>query len=255
MLRRRSVFTQTQQDELHARYDPKLDTDKRLKEYGAGVGECAIDCSDAKVVKDEGKLTREAKDAADKILKVVSENVNAKVQTVQIAGSSCSIPMLDIFDVGLYVANYKYAFDIPNTTTNFIEKIDIILKYLLTMQRDVVKLRNLIVSSQEPESNHGNSFNREHKIYELNPRLQYTRNTYYTPPKGSVSKLPHHYYGPPLFYSELATRFFRKGLCNASALKMAASHMISMGLDPLEMVHTITSIQRDLRTYIRCYKL
>ncbi|KAL7327135.1 hypothetical protein PS15p_209370 [Mucor circinelloides] len=168
------------------------------EEYDIGVGECAVNSSDTKAVKDEGKLTREAKDAVDKILRAVSEKVNTKVWTIQTLGSSCSISMLDIFDVGLYVANYKYTFSIPNTTNSFIENINMILKYLLTMQRDITKLANSIVSSQEPESNsHDNSFNRERRTHELNPRLHYTRDTYYTPPRASASKLPHHYYGPP----------------------------------------------------------
>jgi hypothetical protein len=109
------------------------------EEFGIGVGERARSSSDNKAVIDEGKLTREAKDAVDKMPKVISEKVNTKVWAIQTSSSSCSISMLDIFDVGLYVANCKYSFDIPNTTINFIENINIILKYLLTVQRNITK--------------------------------------------------------------------------------------------------------------------
>ncbi|KAL9541690.1 hypothetical protein MBANPS3_008974 [Mucor bainieri] len=172
--------------------------DIKQDEYDIGVGECAIDSSDTKAVTDEGKLTREAKDSLDKVLRAVKKNVNTKIWTLQTVGSACSISMLDIFDVGLYVANYKDAFRIPSTTTHFIENIDAILKLLLTMQRDITILGNaLLASGQDEPSSHQNAFNRQDQPRQLNPRLDFTRDTYYTPPKGAVSRLPQHYYGPP----------------------------------------------------------
>ncbi|KAL9550973.1 hypothetical protein MBANPS3_004475 [Mucor bainieri] len=161
--------------------------------------ECAMDSSsESKTVKDEGKLTQKAKDSWDKILCVAPEQVDTKIWTVQTLGPLCSISMLDIFDVGLYVANFKYAFSIPHTITSFVENIAAILKILFTMRRDVVRLANSIVASEEsPTDSHQSSFNRQRQSNQPNPRLGFTRDTYYTPPKGAASKLPHHYYGPP----------------------------------------------------------
>ncbi|OAD00466.1 hypothetical protein MUCCIDRAFT_113949 [Mucor lusitanicus CBS 277.49] len=45
-------------------------TDMREEEYDIGIGECAINSSDSKAVKNEGKLIRELKETLDKILRV-----------------------------------------------------------------------------------------------------------------------------------------------------------------------------------------
>ncbi|KAL0137423.1 hypothetical protein V8B55DRAFT_1528188, partial [Mucor lusitanicus] len=42
----------------------------REEEYDIGIGECAINSSDSKAVKNEGKLIRELKETLDKILRV-----------------------------------------------------------------------------------------------------------------------------------------------------------------------------------------
>ncbi|CAO3625141.1 unnamed protein product, partial [Mucor hiemalis] len=64
------------------------------------------------------------------------------------------------------------------------------------MRREVNKLANSAVS--RIDAGDGNdSFNRNQDRDRVNPRLVFTRDTYYTPPKGSASKLPSHYYGPP----------------------------------------------------------
>ncbi|KAI8047046.1 hypothetical protein BDF21DRAFT_373129, partial [Thamnidium elegans] len=78
-------------------------TDMEGEEYDIGIGECAMDSTDTKAIEDEGKLSREAKDAVDKMLKVVGAKVNTKIWMIQTSDSSCFISMLDIFDIGLYV--------------------------------------------------------------------------------------------------------------------------------------------------------
>lgn len=171
--------------------------DMAQDEYDIGVGECAIHPSDLKAVKDEGKLTREAKDSIDKVLGIVPQTVNTKIWTIQTLGPSSYISMVDLIDTGLYVADFKYSFVIPSTTAQFIEKIDAILKILLTMQRDVIRLANAILPEESKPTSHGNAFNRPSQSHHINPRLGFTRDTYYTPPKGAASRLPHHYYGPP----------------------------------------------------------
>ncbi|KAI8369712.1 hypothetical protein BD560DRAFT_424061 [Blakeslea trispora] len=41
------------------------------------------------------------------------------------------------------------------------------------------------------------SFNHELGAHKINPRVQYMRDTYYTSPRGTKSKIPHHLFGPP----------------------------------------------------------
>lgn len=175
--------------------DFRFIADLKGEEYDLGVGECASKPMDSKAIKDEGKLTREAKDAVDKVLKVVKEDVDTKIWMLQTTGSACSISLLDLLDVGFYVANHKYTFKIPSTVTEFVNNINLILRYLLTMQREVNKLANSVVSHMDVGGY--DSFNRNQDRDRVNPRLVFTRDTYYTPPKGSASKLPSHYYGPP----------------------------------------------------------
>lgn len=144
----------------------------------------------------EGKLTREAKNSIDKVLGTVPQTVNTKIWTIQTLGPSSYISMVDLVDIGLYVADFKYSFVIPSTTAQFIEKIDAILKIFLTMQGDVIRLAIAILAEENKPTSHGNAFNRPSQSHHINPRLGFTRDTYYTPPKGAASRLSH-YYGPP----------------------------------------------------------
>lgn len=140
--------------------------------------------------------------------------------------------MLDVFDVGLYVANYKYSFDMSNTTASYVENTEDILKYFLTMQRDVTTLGSSILSSQEPESNPNSSFDREPKVRELNSRLLCTRDTYYTRGNFEAEFPGGHYYGPPPpLHTEQARKIYLEKIMLRTRLKMITKHLISMGTD------------------------
>lgn len=71
--------------------------------------------------------------------------MDTKVWMLQTTGSVCSISLLDLFDVGLYVANHKYTFEIPSTVMEFVSNINLILRIFLTLQREANKLANSVV--------------------------------------------------------------------------------------------------------------
>lgn len=102
------------------------------------------------------------------------------------------VSMLDLFDVGLYVCNFAYDFSIPDTTTKFVENVATTLKIMFTMQRDFMRLANATIAARGSELNSlKNAFNIQGRSHESNPRLDYTRGTYYTSPKDSASRLFH----------------------------------------------------------------
>lgn len=74
--------------------DFRFIADLNDEEYDLGMGECASKPMDSKAIKDEERLTREAKDAVDKVLKVVKEDVDTKIRMLQTTGSACSISLL-----------------------------------------------------------------------------------------------------------------------------------------------------------------
>ncbi|KAI8375209.1 hypothetical protein BD560DRAFT_393046 [Blakeslea trispora] len=175
--------------------DIRFVVDMNSIEYDAAVGECAKSVEDNKAIKDEGKLTREAKDALDMILNTVDQDASTNIWMIQTCGASCSMSVLNLFDNGLYIVNHKHSFSIPKTTAQFKNSISDILCNLLTMKREVEKLASHITS----DCNHSIdiSFNRVSHTHKINPKLQYMRDTYYTPPRGTKSKVPHHLFGPP----------------------------------------------------------
>ncbi|OBZ87050.1 hypothetical protein A0J61_04912 [Choanephora cucurbitarum] len=175
--------------------DVRFVVDMNSTEYDAAVGECAKSAEDNKAIKDEGKLTREAKDALDMVLNRVDQDVSTNIWIIQTCGASCSMSILNLFDNGLYIVNHKHSFSIPKTTAQFKNSISDILCNLLTMKREIEKLASHIISDR----NHiiDISFNRESYAHKINPKVQYMRDTYYTPPRGTKSKIPHHLFGPP----------------------------------------------------------
>ncbi|KAI8882851.1 hypothetical protein K501DRAFT_139156, partial [Backusella circina FSU 941] len=74
---------------------------KHGKEIDVVCGEVAKNDEDSKVITDEGKLSRETKDAVDSILTLVE--TTAQAFSAQISGSTCLIATQQLTRNGLYV--------------------------------------------------------------------------------------------------------------------------------------------------------
>lgn len=98
------------------------------KQYDVEIEECTKNNANTKAVEDKGKLTREAKDALNVILKLVDDSIAIKIWIIEPTGSACALSIIDILNNGLYAAKHKYLFTIPTTTTDFNENIITILQ-------------------------------------------------------------------------------------------------------------------------------
>ncbi|KAL7333948.1 hypothetical protein PS15p_202785 [Mucor circinelloides] len=169
--------------------DFRLLVDVSESEIDVGAGECALNDYDDKAITDEGKLARETKDTLDEIIKLVPEDLNdTTCWGMQIAGSHCTMTSIHLDSQGLYVNMHRHSFNIPSSHS-LLENFRPTIAWLLTMRHHMLRLNEVIKRNKTKKHSNSTSFNRK-QVNSPNPKLSYIRDTYYTPPRNQVSKLP-----------------------------------------------------------------
>ncbi|KAK4516293.1 putative tRNA threonylcarbamoyladenosine biosynthesis protein kae1 [Mucor velutinosus] len=172
-----------------SKIDFRLLVDVHNDQIDVGAGECALNNADDKAITDEGKLTRETKDALDEIIKLVPEDLNdATCWGMQFAGSHCTMTSIHLESQGLYVNMHRHEFNIPSSYSS-LENFGPTIAWLLTMRQHMLRLDEIIKRHKTPEHSNCVSFNRR-QAHSPNHKLSYIRDTYYTPPRNHKSKLP-----------------------------------------------------------------
>lgn len=102
-------------------------------------GEIAKNDEGTKVTTDEGKLSRETKDAVDSILTLLE--TKAQAFSAQISGSTCLLATQQLIGNGLYVYHPSYRFSLPYCIEE-LESFKLIMQQLLTFQTHVIAIAN-----------------------------------------------------------------------------------------------------------------
>lgn len=193
-----------------AKYIKSLKVDFRLlvdlsdgHEVDVAAGECALFDDDDKAITDEGKLTRESKDALDEIIKIAPNDLgNNTCWNIQTTGPHCILSTIHLEAQGLYINKHRHSFNIPSLNS-CLEDVGASIEWLIAMRDQMLRLENLIKKHSIKKHCNDSTFNRKDKQIP-NPKLAYIRDTYYTPPRNEQSKLPVFIYSvsPPEALSE-----------------------------------------------------
>ncbi|KAF1801622.1 hypothetical protein FB192DRAFT_1446424 [Mucor lusitanicus] len=169
--------------------DFRLLVDVGNDEVDVGAGECALNDADDKAIEDEGKLTRETKDALDEMVKSVPDDLlDTTCWGLQFTGSHCSLATIHLDSQGLYVNMHRHSFNVP-LSHSLLESFGDTIGWLLLMREHMLRLRDIALRHKTAKHSNNISFNRR-QTQAPNPRLSYMRDTYYTPPRYHESKLP-----------------------------------------------------------------
>ncbi|EPB90736.1 hypothetical protein HMPREF1544_02481 [Mucor circinelloides 1006PhL] len=178
--------------------DIRLMVDIKEEEIDLAIGECAKHNSDAKSIKDEDKLLREAKGAVDGIIQSASgRDCRLMAYFLQMIGTHCSLSTLDLAKNGVCVAKHRHSYKFPSSVSDLTD-FSITLAHLPQMKREVsiaadkvIQARTLLLSGSEE------SFNRLQTHRKNNKTLAWMRDTWYTPPREATSTIPVHMFTPP----------------------------------------------------------
>jgi hypothetical protein len=152
--------------------------------------------SDDKTIKEEGKPTREAKDAFDQVLTLINDDdIHCYTWLMQTTDPSCALSTLDLPNNELYVAMHRHSFNIALAACEF-KKMKTTSAYLVKMQRDITGLADMIHSQKDQAANVEKSFNRK-DVKGTSAKLAFNRDTFYSPLRAALPKIPNHYYDPP----------------------------------------------------------
>lgn len=181
--------------------DIRLVVDIKEEEIDLAIGECAKHNSDAKSIKDEDKLLREAKDAVDGIIQSTSgRDCRLMAYFLQMTGTHCSLSTLDLAKNGLYVAKHRHSYKFPSCVSDLTD-FSITLAHLLQMKREVSIAADKVIQARTPSSGSEESFNRL-QTHRKNKKLAWMRDTWYSPPRETTSTIPVHMFTlptPPVF--------------------------------------------------------
>ncbi|CAO3614773.1 unnamed protein product [Mucor hiemalis] len=165
------------------------------------AGEIANHDGDSKIIDDEGKLNRESKDILDNLISIIPRNKSnvSMGWSIQIGGSSCFFSGIYLDADGLYVKIPKFQFALPSTIADLDNYTDVLSK-LLTFRTSMHCIADTVEESlatkHSVETALGRSNNDETN---LDPRIYWMRDSYYTPPSHTKPALPTYLFGcaPP----------------------------------------------------------
>lgn len=107
-------------------------------DYDLVCGEAACHASDQKVIKDEGKLTREGKDTQDLLVQM---NCNGNFPwLIQLIGHLLDISTIHLSAPGLYVNIPRFSSSLPPTISELDAEVPVLLSNLLTFRVSVIVL-------------------------------------------------------------------------------------------------------------------
>ncbi|KAG1461854.1 hypothetical protein G6F56_005633 [Rhizopus delemar] len=156
---------------------------------------------DNKIIADEGKLNRESKDILDNLIAIIPRNKSnvSMGWSVQIGGSSYFFSGIHLDADSLYLKVPKFQFALPSTITDLDNYTDALSK-LLTFRKSMYCIADTIEESlatkYSVETALGRANNDETN---LDPRIYWIRDSYYTPPSNTKPALPTYLFGcaPP----------------------------------------------------------
>lgn len=176
------------------------------------AGEIANNDGDSKIIDDEGKLNRESKDILDNLISIIprgKSNVSMG-WSVQIGGSSCFFSGIHLDADGLYVNVPKFQFTLPSTIADLDNYTDVLSK-LLTFRKSIYCIADAIQESLTTKHSVKTALGRANTDEtDLDPRIYWIRDSYYTPPSNKTPALPTHLFGcapPPSVMTKLLSVF------------------------------------------------
>lgn len=163
---------------------------KHGKEIDVVCGEVAKNDEDSKVITDEGKLSRETKDAVDSILTLVE--TTAQAFSAQISGSTCLIATQQLIGNGLYVYHPAYSFSLPSCIEE-LGSFKSSMQKLLSFQQHVITIANILEKAGTKKYLLNKQFGKHDeadKDGEATSILNWRRDTFYTPPRNKEARVP-----------------------------------------------------------------
>ncbi|KAI8077409.1 hypothetical protein BDF21DRAFT_420965 [Thamnidium elegans] len=170
---------------------------KQGKEIDVVCGEVAKNDEDNKIITDEGKLSRETKDAVDSILTLVE--TAAQAFSTQISGSTCLIATQQLTGNGLYVYHPAYSFSLPSCIEE-LESFKLTMQKLISFQRHVITIANILEKAGMKKYSLNQQFGKHDeadKDGEATSILNWRRDTFYTPPRNKEARVPLVLFGLP----------------------------------------------------------
>jgi hypothetical protein len=169
--------------------DTRLVLDLDGSELDLAVGELGKTREDAKAIGDEGKLTREAKEAVDGLVRSINDsNFGFQAYMMQFTDCSCILSKMNLAGNGLYVATHYYSFDLPSCFSDF-SKLKPIIVHLLSMKRDLMNLTDKLKPTPNNDLTTTGSLNREERM-QTNEKRGWIRDSWHTPPPETKPELP-----------------------------------------------------------------
>lgn len=183
------------------------------KEIDVVCGEIAKNDEANKIITDEGKLSRETKDAVDSILTLVE--TAAQAFSVQISGSTCVIATQQLTGNGLYVYHPAYGFSLPSCIKE-LESFGSTMQKLLSFQQHTITIANILekaVTKKYSLNQRSGKHDEADKDDEATSILSWRRDTFYTPTKNKEARVPLMLFGLPSsgFISRLLKAKYSEG--------------------------------------------
>ncbi|KAG1473627.1 hypothetical protein G6F56_000847 [Rhizopus delemar] len=165
------------------------------------AGEIASHDGGNETLYNEEKLNKESKDILDNLISIVPRSKsNASMGWfIQIGGSSCFFSSIHLGANGLYLKVPKFQFALPSSIADLDNYTDFLSK-LLTFRKSMHCIADTIEESlatkHSVETALGRANNDETN---LDPRVYWILDTYYTPPSNTKPALPTYLFGctPP----------------------------------------------------------
>ncbi|CAO3595505.1 unnamed protein product [Absidia cylindrospora] len=171
--------------------DLRFIVEKDGQEYDICSVEAACNAqADTKVISDEGKLNREMKDQLDAMIEMMGNATTTATELcgwgIQIIGASCLIRSLHLADNGLYVAIHHFDITLPRSIPE-LQQFTTTMSQLLTFRQHLLKSVNFILLHAKSNNKQPDSFNSRDVTVVVDGKQ---RDTWYTPPENTESRLP-----------------------------------------------------------------
>ncbi|KAK4512007.1 uncharacterized protein ATC70_013249 [Mucor velutinosus] len=173
----------------------KIDIRFLVKHSNIDIDLCAAELArndgDEKIIDDEGKLNREAKDILDNLVTIIpqSKSTVSSGWTFQIGGSSCFVSSIHLDANGLYVVVPQYQFVLPASLSELDLFPDILAK-LLTFRQSMYSIADVVQETLNQKHSVGTALGRAGTNEEIDPRICWIRDSYYTPPRNTAPIMP-----------------------------------------------------------------
>lgn len=174
------------------------------------TGEIASHDGDSKIVSDEGKLNRESKDILDNLITTIAQDKSyvSMGWSLQIGGSSCFFSTIHLDADGLYVKVPKFQFALPSSIAD-LDNYPNVLSKLLTFRENMYSIADAIEESLANKHSVVTALGRGNDVEpNVDPRIYWIRDSYYTPPSNAKRVLPTYLFGcapPPSIMGKLSS--------------------------------------------------